>query len=167
MRPSAWETKAWRTRRRVYDSPQGKNCYLRDSHAGGEIFLGDYVPGGSFMTRSGVFCPLGSAISLVSQRQPESPFTLISVCFKRWRIVTWKLVVLRLPHLREHRAPGTPQGQKKWPLCFRKVMRLWSPDSLAPGEPWGWGGVSGSPSNPAILSAHLAVIWGQGCCFTA
>lgn len=25
------------------------------------------------MTRSGVFCPLGSAISLVSQRQPESP----------------------------------------------------------------------------------------------
>ena len=57
MRPSAWETKAWRTRRRVYDSPQGKNCYLRNSHAGGEIFLGDYVPGGSFMTHSGGFLP--------------------------------------------------------------------------------------------------------------
>ena len=55
MHPSAWETKAWRSRRRVYDSPQGKNCYLRDSHAGGEIFLGEYIPGGSYMTHSGGF----------------------------------------------------------------------------------------------------------------
>lgn len=140
MRPSAWETKAWRTRRRVYDSPQGKNCYLRDSHAGGEIFLGDCVPGGSFMTHSGGFLPPRLCYKPGLSAPAWVSLTLISVCFKRWRIVTWKLVGLRLPHLWEHRAPGTPQGQKKWPLCFRKVMRLWSPDSLAPGEPWGWRG---------------------------
>lgn len=162
MRPRAWETKAWRTGRRVYESPQGKNRCLRDSHAGGEICIGEYVPGGSYMTHSGGFLP------------PQ-------LCYKpclsapAWVPLYYNLCLFQKVKDRDLKAcrpeafpsPGalspkdSPRARRNGLYAFRKWWDSEARIPLPQGSPEARRGFWQPLLTAAILSAHLAVIWGH------